>query len=201
MELMEARETAAEIARLLLRGAHRIGTRRVSDQSLFGALSIIVAVTSRDYKALDPSIKELLLFGSTARNEPEPDDIDLMVLDGGFYSNVLCPERKSPGRDRYESLGDNLERMFDWFDSPEDYARVETLLEDVSVDLHVLPVTILTNDIVRHRISRQHRDPWFFENAFSTIQRFDASTISFVPVTLAELQRKYQSAAPVVAQL
>ena len=196
MDLSEARKKAAEIAQLLLDGAQLIGKRRLCDQSLFATLSVSMAAKKRDINALDPGIKEVILFGSTARNEPGPGDIDLMVLDSGFYSNILCPEMARV-RNRYGMLEDNLERMLDWFDFP---TWTQEWLA-IPVDLHVLPVKVITEMSVRSRIARQHRDPQFFENAFSKIERYDAATRSFVPTTEGELQSKYRTAtaAPEVA--
>jgi hypothetical protein len=198
MELNKTLTTATTIANLLMRESARLGACAVRDLPLMGTLSIISAAKTGDFAAFDPKIKEIILFGSTARGENDPGDIDLMVFDNGFYSNVIGfePGEQNDG-ENYSSWGGQLQEnltaiLEGWFGYGGSNVRQ---FDDVLVDLQILPIAILTDPVKRGEVSKKHFDPRFFENAFSTILRFDESETKFVPTTLEELEQKYQQSA------
>lgn len=194
----EAMDCARRIANLILRGARNTGRTLVREQPLMAALSIMAAAEHKDVDAFDPAVQEIVLFGSTARGESDPSDIDLMLFDKGFYSNVLSfepTEGMSSKTDWYHKLQENLKLLFEgWFGFTEDsLPEVRPILDETLVDLHVLPTAIFTNPVRREEIAAKHFDPRFFQNAFSSMQRFDPATHDFVPVDLGYFERKYNA--------
>lgn len=191
-------QRAETIATLLLDGSRQLSKRTPSSLPLTASLSIMAAAEARDADAFDAVFKEIVLFGSTARGEDNPGDIDLMIFDGGFYSNILGFEPTETRSDHddlpYSSYGgklqDNLDQLlWGWFEYSDEYCRQ---FDDVLVDLHVLPITLLTNMEKRRDVGMKHDDTAFFENAFSTILRFDGHQGKFVPTTLQELEDKHK---------
>lgn len=199
MKLNQTLETATAIAHLLMLGSTELGRCCIKNLPLMGALSIISAGKSGDHNAFDPKIKEIILFGSTARGENEPGDIDLMVFDNGFYSNILGFEPGEQVDGEFSSswggqLQENLHALLEgWFGYE---GSAVSQFNDVCVDLQVLPITILTDPVKRGEVGKKHFDPCFFENAFSVILRFDKSEMKFVRTTLEELEQKYQALTP-----
>lgn len=195
----EMLQKATLIATLLCRHARNLACTNVNDVPLMASVSISYAAANRDVKALDPRFKEILLFGSTARGKAEPGDIDMMVFDSGFYSNIIDfePSEKNPldvGPFGSWSgvIQENLEILLDgWFNCYDECYQ----FYDVLVDLQILPITIITNPEMRRAIGMKHADTNFFTNAFSTILRFDEGNGKFVPTTLRELEEKYQKCA------
>lgn len=197
MNLSYMMQRAETIATLLLDGSRQLSKRTPSSLPLAATLSIMAAAEARDVDAFDAVFKEIVLFGSTARGENNPCDLDLMIFDGGFYSNVLGFEPTETRWDHdvpYSSYGgmlqDNLDQLLmGWFEHSDEYCRQ---FDDVLVDLHVLPIALLTNIEMRKDVGLKHDDPAFFENAFSTILRFDELQGKFVPTTPQELEDKHR---------
>ena len=120
MKRTEALEWAEKIAQLILSGSRQVERTSATNQTIMGTLSIMSAMKNKDTEALDPSIVEIILFGSTAKSNDsdEVGDIDLMVFDRGFYSNVLSVEftKGLTGDSSNAFLRDNLTRLSEgWF--------------------------------------------------------------------------------------
>ncbi len=136
------------------------------------------------------------MFGSAARGESLVNDIDMMIFDYGFYSNVLvaCNDERSKTkgcRNMYFGLGKNLERMIHFFGFDSHDPEVNDLLIGEKTDLHVLPIDLLTDPHTRKSIAANHLDPNFFENAFGCLFRFNRNAQVFEPITIEELRGKY----------
>ncbi len=195
MKRKEAIEWAEKIASLIHSGSNRVGRTTVGNQSLMGMLSVMVAAKDRDADAFDPSIEEIILFGSAAQvgDHDEVGDLDLMIFDKGFYSNILSVE-SGDGLSWDSGIGflrDNLTQLFEgWFGFSKDDPAIRELLETPLVDLHVLPITVFTDPSRRREIAAKHHDPKFFENAFSSMLRFDRTDGKFVPVDLAYFEHR-----------
>lgn len=196
MNYGQAISYAREITYLLLRGAGQIARKSIREQSLMGGLSVMIAAQNHDIDALDPTIQEIVLFGSTARGDSTPGDIDLMMFDKGFYSNALSFEpneaTRSPRKsDWYGSLKENLPLVLEgWFGFRPDDPEMKSI-EEPLVDLHVLPIAVFTDPIRRREIAAKHSDPRFFQNAFSSMRRFDPVTRDFIPAGLEYFEGKY----------
>lgn len=193
MDHGKAMEHATSIAKLLRRGAQQVGRSSIRDQGLFGWLSVHLAAQQDNLDdkiaSFDPTIHEIILFGSVARGKNEPGDIDLMVFDRGFYSNALSfepSEMPTPmQRDWYGNLRENLALLIEgWFGMNRKEPGVAAVLKDTIVDLHVLPLQMFSNALLRRHIASKHRDSNFFQNAFAQMQRFDPEKNGFVPVDL-----------------
>lgn len=181
MSLEQALDHATMIARLLVRGATKIARTPVRQQSLLSELSIRRALLIQDINSLDPSFQEIILFGSTAREGSKPEDIDLMVFDGGFYSGVMGMPRA------YGDLRRNFQKLAAWFYEEfgvEDFA-------DVAVDLLVFPISVLTDPAERWKAASEQSDDKFFQNALSEIYRFDFEFGEFVKTDLSYFEEKY----------
>lgn len=195
MRREDALAQAAKIARLIIDGSRKLGGTPLNELPLLATLPLL-AIASKGVWApqLDPRIDEILIFGSVARDEDTVGDIDMMVLDRGFYSSSFQSRIErvaSRNTDWYQSLDDNLrELLTGWFGLDEtNEAVVEALAE--SVDLHILPLELLRSSAVKQKIAKHHRDPEFFENAFSHVLRWERWTSSFEPTTLAYIEERY----------
>lgn len=200
-----AMQLAKKIASLLIIGAQNVGGTPAVSQSLFGSLAIDMAASARDLSALDPRIKEILIFGSTAKGGDEVGDLDMFVFDGGFYSNVLMSLNKNGDlygcrdMDMYSSIGKNLRLLLEGFMGYRDTDPQFSEVLNIDTDLHVLPISLLTDPDKRRKIAARHIDDCFFENAFSHLLRFNADTLEFEPVTIEALEQKYAQAESLVA--
>ncbi|MDO8584673.1 MAG: nucleotidyltransferase domain-containing protein [bacterium] len=186
-------KNAVEIARIITIGQRKLGMTAVKDLSLFAMLPLLTLKENvSDINTLDPRINEILLFGSVARGEGEVGDIDLMVFDGGFYSNFFLSRGEDEKKDAYGCLRGNLELLLTgWFDLNADDPDVVTALKH-PVDLHVLPISILTSRAKRGEVGRMHKDPKFFQHAFAHVLRYDERTNAFVRIDIADLEKKYK---------
>ena len=197
MKQSEALLWARKIARIIRSGADRVGKTRIKDQGLMATLSIMLAARSQNSEALNPAIEEIVLFGSAARPDNPGawvDDIDLMMFDNGFYSNILSVEPMGRRMEKDSGslfLQENLTMLLKgWFQFSESDQEVREILEIPLVDLHVLPIAIFTDKDRQRAITSKHHDPQFFENAFSAMRRFDPATEQFVPVDLDYFQHR-----------
>jgi hypothetical protein len=188
----KALETATAVARFLLAQSHRVGNSSLKGQSLMGILSVMVAAEKRDHEALNPIFHEILLFGSTARGEETPGDIDMIAFDTGFYSNILRETQYGKG-----SLRGTISRLIEgWFphDAQADFGE-KLPSESLPVDLLVLPLKGLTDRKERRIIVSKQSDPQFFQNAFSCIWRFEIDQGpylgTFVKTDISYFEEKY----------
>jgi predicted nucleotidyltransferase len=181
---------AEYVAKLLLGEAWGIG------QTEWGQLSMRLRLASYGHgvrKAVSCEIREILIFGSLARRQLIVGDVDLIVLDDGFYS----PSFEARQSDAYRELPGNLSKLLSqWFELPLNRDPAERALKR-PVDLHILPKEILWDKKVRTRLSRQHRDRKFFKNAFSSLLRFNEEERAFEPTDLKTLIRHHR---PPIAQ-
>lgn len=186
-----ALEQATATARALIEGAERLRNRSMNEVPLLAWLPFLkLATEDSDVNSCDPVICEVLLFGSVAKKAEDVGDVDLMVLDTGFYSMlVLNQDRRDDGTlpdSKEGALQDNLRLLLGGYMEYE-----EDLIEGLSLiptDLHVLPCRVVTDEAFREEIAQQHLDPYFFENAFSCMMRYERTCSAFVPTTLIELQ-------------
>ncbi len=182
---------ATRIAQLLTSRSKLVGKATVRDQTLMGSLSIAVAARNLDHEALNPLFQEILLFGSVAEGKENPSDVDLMVFDHGFYSNVLTPSSSRKMNAHYGKLSNNLHTLlYGWFGLDE--ASEEVLeISECAVDLLALPIDIFTDKHMLECMARNQPDPDFFPNAFSNMMRFNPTTESFEKVDLSYFEQKY----------
>ncbi|MEK7464113.1 MAG: hypothetical protein AAB610_03280 [Patescibacteria group bacterium] len=183
---------ATKIAQLLMSSSRRLAHSTIRDQGLMGTLSVMLAAESREPEALNPEFQDIILFGSVAEGNENPSDVDIIVLDRGFYSNVLTPSRKA----QYGALKDNLRSLFTgWFGFEENSKEVvDTNI--CKVDLLVLSAEIFTDPDILHCFAHHQTDPEFFKNAFSNMMRFNPFTGSFEKVDLSYFEQKYGVSLP-----
>ncbi len=204
----EAMSYATRIAKLLVRGGQKIGGTKTGRLGFMSSVAVMVAARKGDPDAFDPAVKEVLLFGSTARGEDRVGDVDLILLDQGFYSNLFQFERETTQdtrfrarRDWYGYLRSNLGRMLeDFFGFSQETPEVGEMLEKVKTDLHVLPLSIFADPAKRAEIAGKHKDPQFFQNVFSKVLRFNFETETFEPVSL-EYFAKYGDVSWLTSQV
>jgi hypothetical protein len=138
-----------------------------------------------DYSPCEPKIHELILFGSVARGDKNPEDIDLMILDNGHFSSAIPSEKNI-----YSDVSRNLSFLMNmWFGINEE--ELAEILGDIKVDLLVQPIGLLQSASIRADLARQHRDEFFYKNVFGSAMRFDRELGYFVPLTLDYLEKTY----------
>jgi hypothetical protein len=192
-----ALEFAARIAKFLINGGRQIGLCATGDllkgkHGLMTALSVMSASCSQDVGALNPHFLEVILFGSAAEDGKIPNDVDLMVIDEGFYSNILAYNGRTSLYRRGGAAEANLIRLASgWFGLDENEPEMREVLDETNVDVVVLPVSVFTDVSRRCEISRRQPDPDFFDNAFRHMMRFDEDSGQFVRVDLAYFEEKY----------
>ena len=141
--------------------------------------------------SLDPKILEIFLFGSVARGQSTKEsDIDMMVIDTGFFSDFF--ELDSDKEDWYLELSSNIKLLLvTWFEMGE--RQFGELLSKVKVDLHILPVKLLKSKKFREEVTEKHKDKNFLVNAFETMMVFDRYNKKFSKITVEELEKKYNT--------
>lgn len=195
MQRLEALEQATKIAMLILRESRNVTRTTLGNQSLMGHLSFMVATKDRDFEAATGEIVEIVLFGSVASsdNDTHVGDIDLMVFDKGFYSNILGvehAERRSTRGSGGFRLRNTLRDLFTgWFSFSENDPEIEAVFKGQPVDLHVLPIQMFIDQDRRRKIAASHHDPKFFENAFASMMRLDQAIGQFVPVDITYFEQ------------
>lgn len=194
MKREDAFARATQVARLITNGNRRLGNTPLNQLPLLATLPFLTTGGLCLTGEANPFIQEILIFGSVARREAEVGDIDMMILDGGFYSSVFqgrTEHAASRYTDWYQCLGENLrELLIGWFGFEEtDEAVMEVLAEPV--DLHILPAALLLNSGLRQKIAEHHRDPQFLDNAFSDLLRYNRMTRSFEPTSLTYLEERH----------
>jgi len=192
---------AEQLASLIFAKLYGLRHKPTEDIGLGSLLSFIKlsanlkekdSLGEEDLCSLTPKIYEIILFGSVAAGKKMPNDIDLIILDNGHFSNFFPRiTEHHVEEDAYEWLGDNLIwLMVGWFGVSEE--QVHEILEGVEVDLHVLPIDLLKSQDFRIKITEKHKDPNFFKNAFQGAMRFDRSKKQFEPLTLEYLEKQYR---------
>ena len=133
MNTQQALDHAKMVAQILTEGSKWVNSTSPSGQNPMGKLSIMMAGQSGDYKALDATFHDIIVFGSAAKDDGDPDDVDMMVFDQGFYSNVLL----SKGKGAYGGLRRNINMlMLGWFCFGEGGSKFQGILNGPLVDLH-----------------------------------------------------------------
>lgn len=192
MEFTSALEQAAVIAQLIMRGAKKLGSLSPENLPLIPRIHTEVMLNRGDVH-IRPEIKDVLIFGSLAEGQEEVGDIDLIVIDLGFYSSHFTRHTNTATRILdarfYERLAENLRQLLlSWF-RLEDEDVFDVLYDPV--DLHFLPESFFTERSVRDQIASFHHDPHFFQNAFSRLLRFNAKTNKFTPTDLSFFEERY----------
>lgn len=146
----------------------------------------------------EPEIYEIILFGSVAEGKENPTDIDLMMFDDGWFSNNFpCLTDKHHMDGLYELLGENLYLLMDQLEVYSDqYQQMLEMLSNVEVDLHILPINFFKSKDFRAEITRKHKDPRFFKNAFRKAMRFNRSKWGFEPLTFKYLEEQFHCSLP-----
>jgi predicted nucleotidyltransferase len=144
-------------------------------------------------------IYDYLVFGSTARkcDSETVGDLDMLIIDNGQISQYF--EYGSEIDDCYSILSNNLKNVIlemIGYNSPEINYRASDFFrklydEDLSVDLHILPLRFFKDKQYRAEVSAKHGDPNFFKNCFSSILRFRNGE-QFVPVGVSYFEHKYK---------
>lgn len=193
----QALELAVKVVKLLKEGSRYLRESSIlslQSSSLMATLSVMSAASSRKVSALDPSICEIILFGSATEEGKIPGDLDLMIFDQGFYSDVLM----SSTRPQIYGMGNRVETNFlslltGWFGFNENMPEVHDVLKETNVDLLVLPLSVFTDHMRRQEIASHQYDPEFFQNAFASMMRFEDVIGQFVEVDLAYFEEKYHT--------
>lgn len=140
-------------------------------------------------------IKEVLIFGSTAYNNPEPTDLDIMlIVSDEWYNSMINSKNKIfpyghgyntellfcdltndthflfvEGGISLKETRDTTDKLFDlWF--------------TIAPPVHVffLPESFFSDINVQKAISKKQPDVLFFDNCFSRTLRWDSEQKDFV---------------------
>lgn len=191
MEKNGALQRAARVARLIRRGQHMLSRTAVKDLPLLALLPLF-SMKEKGVEIIDPTIEDILLFGSAARGDSTVGDIDMMIIDRGFYSTFFGRKSGEAGLDWYLSLTNNLEMLLTgWFGLRREDAEVQEVLGTTKVDLHVLPVDLFRSPEKRAEIAGLHSDSSFFRNALSDVRRFEGG--EFIPTNLSYFEEKFNT--------
>lgn len=196
MKRIEAVEKATKIATLIREGVSNLKHTTLKDLPLLAMLPFIKleadakAGKEMNLDSLDPRVFEILIFGSVANeSQEEVGDIDIMVLDNGFFSNFFSCKHKD---DWYMELSENLHLLLTgWLGYSEE--EVADTLKGVDTDLHVLPLKMLKSEKLRVEIARKHSDPRFFQNAFSSMLVQDRVSHELNQSSMGYLEGKYKT--------
>lgn len=154
------------------------------------AKDIAAAIDQVVLEKMGNAIFEILVYGSVADYRRRMvNDIDMIVL----ASNTLTDHFPLPERplDWYGLLKGNLRKLLiNVCGSSE--AKLRNILT-IPCDLHVFPLTMLTDVGIRQEIIRCHWDPLFLHNAFSNLLRFDVRRGSLEPTSIRYLEEKYHA--------
>ena len=93
----ELMEKAIQIAQVINREVKKINKTPYKDLSF----STMVAVWESHFTII-PKVKEILIFGSLAKGDENPQDIDMILLDNGFFPDGFLPDGTT--RDKYQEL-------------------------------------------------------------------------------------------------
>lgn len=190
MEREIALERAVRIAQLVLLGTCALSRVPFGESPLQARDSLKHGMMKGEVPQI--VIDDIILFGSTARcgDKAEVGDIDLMVIDRGFYSPYFGHTGELA--DEYSLLSKNLERLVqDWFLlSPRQVSQFIGLPLR-QVDLHILPSKLFTSPLKRRQIALRHRDSEFLQNAFAHIMRYDPELEAFVDIDIEYFEQKY----------
>ena len=197
MKRIEAIEKATKIAGLIREGVNRIKyDTAMKDLPLLAMLPLLAlgedlkSSKDVDFNSLCPKVFEVLIFGSVAREDSEDvGDIDIMVLDNGFFSKFFSCKHKD---DWYLGLSENLHLLLTgWLGYSDD--ELLDVLDGVDTDLHVLPLEMLKSENLRKKIALKHRDPLFLQNAFSSMLVHDRVSHELNPSSIGYLEGKYKT--------
>ncbi|EKE21067.1 MAG: hypothetical protein ACD_7C00367G0001 [uncultured bacterium] len=193
MKKDDALKKAVEIGTLITNKSYDIEVA-VADMPFTATLPIIkrnnpgdpIDVEGIDLSSLDPHIFEVIIFGSVAQDKENVGDIDIIVIDGGYFSTVFsCVDDVD---DWYSDISNNLFYLLtEWLYCSEEEVSFIT----APTDVHIFPLKMLKNKSFRQDIAQKHSDPCFLQNAFSSILRFDGK--AFVPIDVAYLENKYET--------
>lgn len=134
-----------------------------------------------------PHILEFLIFGSAAQRQDEEEvgDLDMILIDNGYFSKDFTSG--STYGDWYALLQNNLTVLLSEHFS--DNGDVAKELMESRVDLHILPLKFFKDKKYRHEVAMDHKDPFFFQNCFSSMLRLKG--FGFVPVNIGYFEKKY----------
>lgn len=183
MKKIDAINKAIDIAKLITTGVIKLNNTPKKDLPLLANLPLIKIGSDLNngkepnLEHLTPKVFEILIFGSTAnKKNDEVGDLDLIVFDNGFFSDFFTSKKEN---DMYANLSENLELMLNgWLGY--DMNTISYLFENDDIDLHVLPLQMLKSNELRKQLASNHHDPLFFENAFSSIMRYNYLSKTFV---------------------
>lgn len=194
MKREAALDDATRIGNLIKQGEQKLLDTAPKDLPLLARIPLFVFSEGiENSRVIDPTICEILLFGSVANESiKNVNDIDLMMLDRGFYSTFFLKKVESEGRISSSGspvLRNNLEELLiGWFGFRREMPHVDMAIRS-DIDLHVMKIDVLWSTQKREAVADHHVDPNFFENALSRIMRFDGT--EFVPTTLQDLQTRH----------
>lgn len=190
---------AAALARLFLDETVRLQQTPLKDAPLMSWVPLLSLPEGGSVEAVTPKINQILLYGSVARDEQDPHDIDMMIVDNGHFSPHFVSNIRdaadgtwpfSPGDIPY--IGGNLSEfvsMFFGYEGGESDERLQNILQRTHVDLHVFPQDLFTKKDFRDEMSRKMCDSRFLHNIVRDAMVYRDGW--FVPVTIEELEAKY----------
>lgn len=158
---------ATEVAQTIRKGIHKLSRTAVKDLPLLAHLPLFLLdskakkneMLDEDISTVEPKVYDIFIFGSTAvAGKKFVGDVDLIIIDSGFFSNFLGKRGVEYKIDRKEG---NLLREFlvDWCNFPESQCLKPEIMK--FVDLIFLPCRFFKDLQWRRVFSSQQRDPNF----------------------------------------
>ena len=146
-------------------------------EALARAREIASAIAAAAARSPEGGIYEILIYGSIARGERTVWDIDMIVLDNGAWSRNFPLPKNVTSVDWYRMLRGNCCELLHLMRC--DQGETLDFIEYVNIDMHVLPLKLLTDRSFRQEVAVLHQDPYFFKNVFSAVLRRDPDAGTF----------------------
>lgn len=94
----KALSIATEVAQAIRKGTHKLSESATKDLPLLAHLPLFLLgskaendekISREDISVITPRVYDIFIFGSTATGKKSVSDVDLIVIDTGFFSNFL----------------------------------------------------------------------------------------------------------------
>jgi hypothetical protein len=182
---------AEQLATLITRKIYQLKNTSLKEVGL-GSILQLLKLTDQakkeeelDIESLNPQIYEIIIYGSLASSNSKPNDIDMLILDNGHFSDFM--NNDTDVDDMYNCLSDKLSWLMDgWFQVRQD--EIDAILEGTEVDLHVLPIKLIRNKGYMQDVLQKHADHNFFKNAFSEALHFRNGKFETLSIEYLETQ-------------
>lgn len=132
-------------------------------------------------------IYDIFLYGSTARGEKKPDDIDIMIID----NNTYCLNQRDID---YTMLSNALKELLqEEFLLPQE--EINEIIKKVGkVDIHIISKNFFTDQKTRNYYKYNQKDPEFFKKVLQDAMVYDDRTETFIKVQdiFSYLETRYE---------